>query len=211
MAMQLYSFFRSTASYRVRIGLALKGLSYQTIGIHLPKGKQSEAPFVSINPQSRVPALKLDSGEVLVQSLAILDYLDEIHPQPPFLPRDPLARARVRAVAQVVASDIHPLGNLGPRNYLEKKLGLGAEAAEDWIRHWIEDGFGAIERWIRPGPFAFGAEPTLADICLVPQMFSARRFKTDLAKFPKLAAVDEAARAHPAFAAAAPDKQPDAE
>jgi maleylacetoacetate isomerase len=148
---------------------------------------------------------------VLVQSLAILDYLDEVHPEPPFLPHDPIARARVRAVAQVIASDIHPLGNLGPRNYLEKKLGLSAEAIEDWIRHWIDDGFGAVERWIRPGPYAFGAEPTLADICLVPQMFSARRFKVDLAKFPRIAAADEAARAHPAFTAAAPERQPDAE
>ena len=209
--MQLYSYFRSTASYRVRIALALKGLPYQTIGIHLVKGKQRETEFISINPQSRVPALKLDSGEVLVQSLAILDYLDETHPEPPFLPRDPIERARVRAVAQVIASDIHPLGNPGPRNYIEKKLGLGTEAAEDWIRHWITDGFGAIERWIKPGPFAFGAAPTLADICLVPQVFAAKRFKTDLSKFPKLVAADEAARAHPAFAAASPEQQPDAE
>jgi maleylpyruvate isomerase len=209
--MQLYSFFRSGASYRVRIALALKGLPYQTIGIHLPKGKHAEAPFISINPQTRVPALKLDSGEVLVQSLAILDYLDEIHPEPPLLPRDPVERARVRAVAHVIASDIHPLGNLGSRNYLEKKLGLGPDAVEDWIRHWITDGFNAIERWIKPGPFAFGTQPTLADICLVPQVFSAKRFKIDFSKFPKIAAVDEAARAHPAFAAAAPDKQPDAE
>jgi maleylacetoacetate isomerase len=209
--MQLYSYFRSTASYRVRIGLALKGLSYQTVGIHLVQGRQRETPFVSLNPQARVPALKLDSGEVLVQSLAILDYLDETHPEPPFLPREPVERARVRAVAQAIASDIHPLGNLGPRNYLEKKLGLSAGAVEEWIRHWIDDGFSAIERWIRPGPYAFGADPTLADICLVPQVFNARRFKVELAKFPRIAAADEAARDHPAFAAAAPERQPDAE
>lgn len=209
--MQLYSYFRSSASYRVRIALALKGLSYETIAIHLAKGKHTEAPFVAVNPQARLPALKLDSGELLIQSLAIVDYLDEVHPQPPLLPSDPVTRARVRAVAQIIACDIHPLGNLGTRNYLLKKLDLDLETVDAWTRHWIEDGFAAVERLIAPAPYCFGAQPTLADICLVPQVFNARRYKADLSKFPKIVAADEAARQHPAFAAAAPEAQPDAE
>jgi maleylacetoacetate isomerase len=209
--MQLYSYFRSSASYRVRIALALKGLSYQTIAIHLAKGKHAEAPFVSINPQARVPALKLDTGELLIQSLAIIDWLEETHPEPPLLPSDPLARARVRAAAQIIACDVHPLGNLGPRNYLLKKLNLDLETVDAWTRHWIEDGFSALEKLISPAPYCFGAEPTLADICLVPQVFNARRYKVDMAKFPNVTAADEACRKHPAFAAAAPEAQPDAE
>ncbi len=209
--MQLYSYFRSSASYRVRIALALKGLSYQTIGIHLVKGKHKEEPFISVNPQTRVPALKLDSDDVLIQSLAIIDYLDEIQPQPPLLPADPLLRARVRAVTHIIAMDVHPLGNTGPRNYLLKKLNLDLETVDAWTRHWIEDGFSAVERMIAPAPYAFGAEPTLADICLIPQVFNARRYKVDMAKFPKIVAVDEACQRHPAFAAAAPAAQPDAE
>jgi maleylacetoacetate isomerase len=209
--MQLYSYFRSSASYRVRIALALKGLSYQTIGIHLVKGKHKEEPFISINPQTRVPALKLDNNEVLIQSLAIIDYLDETHPQPPFLPTDPLLRARVRAVSQIITMDVHPLGNTGPRNYLLKVLNHDLETVDVWTRHWIEDGFSAVEKMISPAPYCFGAQPTLADICLVPQVFNARRYKVDMAKFPKIAAVDEVCQKHPAFAAAAPAAQPDAE
>jgi maleylacetoacetate isomerase len=209
--MQLYSYFRSSASYRVRIALALKGLSYQTIGIHLVKGKHKEEPFISINPQTRVPAVKLDSDEILIQSLAIIDYLDETHPQPPLLPADPLLRARVRAVSQIITMDVHPLGNTGPRNYLLKVLNHDLETVDAWTRHWIEDGFSAVEKMISPAPYCFGAQPTLADICLVPQVFNARRYKADMAKFPKIAAVDEACQKHPAFAAAAPAAQPDAE
>ncbi len=209
--MQLYSYFRSTASYRVRIALALKGVAYQTIAIHLAKGKHLDTPFVSINPQARVPALKLDSGELLIQSMAIIDWLDETYPAPPLLPQDAIERAQIRAVAQIIASDIHPLGNLGPRNYLQKKLNLDPEAVDAWTRHWIADGFSAIERMIAPGPYCFGMEPTLADVCLVPQVFNARRFNVDLSPFPKIAAADEAARKHPAFATAAPGAQPDAE
>jgi maleylacetoacetate isomerase len=209
--MQLYSYFRSSASYRVRIALALKGLSYQTIAIHLVKEEHKQAPFLSINPQTRVPALATDEGDVLIQSLAIIDWLDETHPQPPLLPADPLARARVRGVSHIIAMDVHPLGNTGPRNYLLKKLNLDLETVDAWTRHWIEDGLQAVETMIAPGPFCFGAEPTLADICLVPQAFNARRYKVDMAKFPKISAVDEACRQHPAFAAAAPAAQPDAE
>lgn len=209
--MQLYSYFRSSASYRVRIALALKGLAYQTIAIHLVKGEHKQAPFLSVNPQTRVPALKTDEDEVLIQSLAIIDWLDETHPQPPLLPSDPLLRARVRAAAHVIAMDVHPLGNTGPRNYLLKVLNLDLETVDTWTRHWIEDGFSAVERMIAPGPYCFGAQPTLADICLVPQVFNARRYKADMAKFPKVAAVEEACLKHPAFAAAAPAAQPDAE
>lgn len=209
--MKLYSYFRSSASYRVRIALALKGLSFDTIPIHLAKGKHNDPAFTRVNRQARLPALELDSGDVLTQSLAIIDYLDETHPRPPLLPGDPIGRAQVRAVAQVIASDIHPLGNLGPRNYLLKTLGLEPDTVDAWTRHWIEDGFRAVEEWIAPGPFCFGANPTLADICLIPQVFNARRYKVDLSPFPKIAAVDEAARADPAFAAAAPEAQPDAE
>lgn len=209
--MQLYSYFRSSASYRVRIALALKGISYQTVAIHLAKGKQADESFVSVNPQARVPALVLDSGEMLPQSLAIIDYIDETHPQPPLLPSDPIARAKVRAVAHVVASDIHPLGNLAPRNYLLKKLNLDLGTVDEWTRHWIAQGFDAVERWISPAPFCFGAQPTLADICLIPQIFNARRYKVPMEKFPKICAVDAAAAEHPAFQKAAPAAQPDAE
>jgi maleylacetoacetate isomerase len=209
--MQLYSYFRSSASYRVRIALALKGLSYQTIAIHLVKEEHKQAPFLSVNPQTRVPALATDEGDVLIQSLAIIDWLDETHPQPPLLPAEPLVRARVRGVSHIIAMDVHPLGNTGPRNYLLKKLNLDLETVDAWTRHWIEDGLQAVETMIAPGPFCFGAQPTLADICLVPQVFNARRYKVDMAKFPKISAVDEACRQHPAFAAAAPAAQPDAE
>lgn len=209
--MQLYSYFRSSASYRVRIALALKGLSYQTIGIHLVKGKHKEEPFISINPQTRVPALKTDNDEILIQSLAIIEWLDETHPQPPLLPTDPLMRARAREVAHIIAMDVHPLGNTGPRNYLLKQLNLDLETVDAWTRHWIEDGFSAVERMIDPAPYCFGAQPTLADICLVPQVFNARRYKVDMAKFPRIVAADAACQSNPAFAAAAPAAQPDAE
>jgi maleylacetoacetate isomerase len=209
--MQLYSYFRSSASYRVRIALALKGLPYETAAIHLVKGEHKQAPFAAVNPQTRVPALKLDSGEVLIQSLAIIGYLDEVYPQPPLLPSGPLERARVREVSHIIAMDVHPLGNTGPRNYLMKTLNHDLETVDAWTRHWIEDGFSAVEKLISPGPYCFGAQPTLADICLVPQVFNARRYKVDMAKFPNIVAADEACRKHPAFTAAAPAAQPDAE
>lgn len=209
--MQLYSYFRSSASYRVRIALALKGLPYETAAIHLVKGEHKQAPFAAVNPQTRVPALKLDGGEILIQSLAIIGYLDEVYPRPPLLPSDPLERARVREVSHIIAMDVHPLGNTGPRNYLMKTLNHDLETVDAWTRHWIEDGFSAVEKLISPGPYCFGAQPTLADICLVPQVFNARRYKVDMAKFPNIVAADEACRKHPAFAAAAPAAQPDAE
>jgi maleylacetoacetate isomerase len=209
--MQLYSYFRSTASYRVRIALGLKNLSYDTVPIHLPREEQRSEFFRAENPQRRVPALKLDDGTVLIQSLAIIDYLDETYPEPPFLPVDARLRARVRAVAHIVSMDIHPLGNSGPRNYLTQTLGIDEAAAKAWTGHWMEEGFAGIEPQLGEGPYAFGAAPTLADICLVPQVSNARRFGVDLTPYPRLAAADAAARRHPAFAAAAPERQPDAE
>lgn len=209
--MQLYSYFRSSASYRVRIALALKGLAYETVPVHLVKGEHLDKRFAAVNPQTRVPALKLDDGEVLIQSLAIIEWLDENYPVPPLLPSDLRERARNRAVTHIIAMDIHPLGNTGPRNYLLKQLGHDLETVDAWTRHWIENGFAAIERMISPAPYCFGAQPTLADLFLAPQVFNARRYKVDMTKFPKIAAADAACQKHPAFAAAAPAAQPDAE
>ncbi len=211
--MKLYSYFRSSAAYRVRIAFHLKGLSYETIPIHLQKegGLNRKPEFRAVNPQMRLPALRLDSGEVLTQSLAIIEYLDEVHPQPPLLPRDPIDRARVRALAQLIACDIHPLNNVGPLRYLKNQLGQDQAKIDAWYHHWILEGFDAIEAMLRPGPYAFGADVTLADICLVPQVANARRLKVPLDHFPKIVAVDAACAKLPAFDKARPENQPDAE
>src|SRR5437763_1390526 len=211
--MKLYSYFRSSAAYRVRIALNFKGLRYDTIGIHLQKdgGLNRKPEYQAINPQMRVPALRLDSGEVLIQSLAIIEYLDEIHPQPPILPRDPIERAKVRALAQAVACDIHPLNNLAPLRYLKNELAQEQGKIDNWYHHWILEGFAAIETMIKPGPYAVGPIVTLADICLVPQVANARRLKVPLDRFPKIVAVDAACAELSAFAAARPENQPDAE
>jgi maleylpyruvate isomerase len=209
---QLYSFFRSSAAYRVRIALNLKGLPFDTVPIHLTKdgGRQHSPEFHAVNPQERVPALALP-GEVLLQSLAIIEYLDEIHPEPALLPADAIARAKVRAVAQIIACDIHPLNNVGPLNYLRHELKADKAAVEAWYRHWVDAGFAAVEALIRPGPYAFGPQVTVADICLVPQVYNARRFKVPLDRFPRISAVDAALLKLPAFDAARPELQPDAE
>jgi maleylacetoacetate isomerase len=209
---QLYSFFRSSAAYRVRIALNVKGLPFETVPIHLTKdgGRQHSPEFHAVNPQERVPVLALP-GDVLLQSLAIIEYLDEVHPDPPLLPADPIHRAKVRAVAQVIACDIHPLNNVGPLNYLRNVLKADKAAVEAWYQHWIVTGFSAVEALIRPGPYAFGPQVTLADICLVPQVYNARRFKVSLDRFPGVAAVDAALRELPAFDVARPELQPDAE
>ncbi len=211
--MKLYSYFRSSAAYRVRIAFNLKGLTCDMISIHLQKegGLNKKPEFRAVNPQMRVPALKLDSGDVLIQSLAIIEYVDEIHPQPPLLPRDALERAKVRALAQIIACDIHPLNNVGPLRYLKNQMGQEQAKIDAWYHHWILDGFDAIEAMLRPGPYAFGTEITLADICLVPQVYNARRLKVPLDRFPKIVAVDAACGKLAAFDKARPENQPDAE
>jgi maleylpyruvate isomerase len=209
----LYSFFRSSAAYRVRIALNLKGLDYTIAPIHLSRdgGRQKTAEYRAINPQMRVPALALPNSDVLIQSLAIIEYLEETHPEPPLLPRDPSARAQVRAVADIVACDIHPINNVGPLNYLRSKLGHAEAEINAWYAHWITLGFEAIEALIRPEPYAFGAQPSLADVFLVPQVFNARRFNVPLDRFPKIAGVDAKCLKLAAFDQARPENQPDAE
>ena len=211
--MKLYDYFRSSAAYRVRIALNLKGIAYEATSIHLTKegGYQRKPEYQAINPQMRVPALVLDSGEVLTQSLAIIDYLDETFPQPPFLPTDPIARARVRALSEIIACDIHPLNNTSPLRYLKNVLGQEQAKIDAWYHHWIIEGFNAIETLLREGPYCGGAQVTLADICLVPQVTNARRLKVPLDAHPKIVAIDAACRKLPAFDKASPEKQPDAE
>jgi len=210
---KLYSYFRSSAAYRVRIALNVKNLSYETIPVHLQKdgGRHRSADYKAINPQMRVPSLILPSGEILVQSLAIIGYLNETHPQPPLLPADPIERAHVRAVSQIIACDIHPLNNLGTLQYLKRTMGQEQAAIDAWYHHWILAGFDAIEKMIKPGPYTFGRQVSLADICLVPQVYNARRLKVPLDAFPKIVAVDAACLALPAFDKARPENQPDAE
>ena len=211
--MRLYSYFRSSAAYRVRIALNLKRLSYEMSPVHLVKGGgQNKTPeYRAINPQMRVPALALSDSDILVQSLAIIEYLDETHPQPPLLPRDALERAKVRAFAQVIACDIHPLNNTGPLRYLKNQLGREQAEIDAWYHHWILEGFEALEAMAKPGPYAFGSQVTLADICLVPQVYNARRLKVPLDRFPKIVAVDAACLKLDAFDKARPENQPDAE
>jgi maleylpyruvate isomerase len=211
--MKLYSYFRSSAAYRTRIALNLKGLPYETVPVHLTRGggAQHSAEFAAVNPQKRVPALLLDSGDLLLQSLAIIEYLDEVHPEPPLLPKDPVARAKVRAVAQIIASDIHPLNNLAPLNYLRRAFKADEAVVSDWYHYWVIAGFEAVEGLIKPAPYAFGASVTIADVFLVPQVFNAQRFKVPLDRFPAIVAAHTAASALSAFDAARPERQPDAE
>ena len=211
--MQLYTYFRSSAAYRVRIALNLKGLTPEMVSIHLQKegGLNKKPEYRAVNPQMRVPALRLDSGDVLTQSLAIIEYLDEVVPEPPFLPRDPVARAKVRAFAQLIACDIHPLNNTSPLRYLKNELGQDQAKIDRWYHHWILVGFEALEPMVGPGPYAFGSAVTLADICLVPQVYNARRLKVPLDRFPKLVAIDAACMKLAAFERARPENQPDTE
>jgi maleylpyruvate isomerase len=210
---KLFTYFRSSAAYRVRIALNLKGLPYETASIHLTKdgGQQRQSAFRAVNPQMRVPALELSGGEVLTQSLAIIEYLDEINTEPPLLPADALARAHARAIAQMVACDIHPLNNLVALQYLKRQLKHEQPEIDAWYHHWVIEGFTAIEAMIEPGPYVCGAHVTLADICLVPQVFNARRLKVPLDRFPKIVAADAACMKLSAFDKARPENQPDAE
>ncbi len=209
--MKLYTYFRSSAAYRVRIALNLKGLTPEQRAIHLTKdgGEQHQPGFRALNPQGFVPALEVD-GTVLGQSLAIIEYLDETHPEPPLLPGTALERARIRAFALAIACDIHPLNNLRVLRHL--KRALGQEDTDGWSRHWIEEGFAALEAQAKAtaGAFCFGDRPTLADVCLVPQMTNARRVHTDLTPYPTLLRIDTHCRTLEPFAAAAPERQPDA-
>ena len=214
--LKLYSYFRSSASYRVRIALKLKGLAYEYLPIHLQRGggEQLLPAFRAVNPSALVPVLQ-DGDHVLTQSLAIIEYLEEMHPQPPLLPADPSGRARVRALALAIACEIHPLNNLRVLRYLVRTLGAGEEAKNAWYRHWVEEGLGALEAMLagdsRTGRFCHGDTPTLADCCLVPQIFNAQRFDCQLDHLPTLMRFHEACMALPAFAEAAPSQQPDAE
>ncbi len=207
MSLSLYTFCRSSAAYRVRIALNLKGLDYTSVPINLVKGEQSDASFVERNPQGRIPFIEQD-GFGLGQSLAIIEYLDEMHLAPPLISGDAKQRARIRSFALTIAADIHPLNNLAVLNYLKGPMEQPQDDVDTWYRHWITLGFAALEAEVA-GPFVFGDTPSLADICLVPQMYNARRFKMDLSAFPKLVAVDAYACTHPAFACAAPELQSD--
>jgi len=214
--MRLYDYFRSSAAYRVRIALNLKGITPDArTHVHLRKGGQRAQDYLAFNPQGLVPALLLDDGRALTQSLAIIEYLEEAHPEPPLLPRDPVDRARVRAISLQIACDIHPLDNLRVLNYLIGTIGASREQKDDWYRHWIDVGFDALEKMLArdraTGRFCHGDAATLADICVVPQLANARRFDIDLSPYPTLVRIESACNALPAFADAAPARQPDAE
>jgi len=214
--MKLYSYFRSSAAYRVRIALNLKGLAYETVPVHLTRGggEQLAPGYRKLNPQALVPVLQ-DGERVLAQSLAIMEYLEEVHPLPPLLPKDPAARARVRALALAVACDLHPLNNLRVLNYLTGPMGLGDDAKRTWYHHWIAEGLGALEASLATDPetgrFCHGDAPGLADCCLVPQLANAHRFKCDVLPYPTLLKIEQNCQALEAFRRAAPGEQPDAE
>ena len=206
--MILYGHALSSASYRVRIALALKGLPVTPVLLDLRAGEQRLEEFLQINPQGFVPALALDDGAVLTQSVAIIEYLDEMHPDPPLLPQAPLARARVRALTQAITCDVHPLNNLRVLQYLEHELRQDKTARDTWYRHWVRVGFDALERWLTrdeaTGRFCHGNAPTVADVCLVPQVANARRYALDLTPYPCIARIDAACRELREFQAAAP-------
>src|SRR3979409_1825808 len=210
--MKLHGYFRSSASYRVRIALNLKGLSADHLPRHLRRGEQRDPAYLAINPQGLVPTLQDDAGAIITQSLAIIEWLEETHPEPPLLPHDPLRRAKVRAFAMALACDTHPVQNLKVLARL-RQLGLPEEQVTDWAAWANGEGLAACETLIanEAGPFCFGAAPTIADLCLVPQLANGRRFGVALEAFPRLLQTETAARAVKAFADAAPDRQPDAE
>jgi maleylacetoacetate isomerase len=212
--MKLYTYFRSSAAYRVRIALALKGLAYDAVRVHLMKGEQYGAEYSAINPQNLVPVLE-DEGQRVTQSLAILQYIDETWPQPPLQPADRFGRARVRSLALLIACEIHPLNNPRVLNYLTGKLGVSEEQKLEWYHHWIKTGFSALEKRLagerETGRYCHGDTPGFADCALVPQMANALRFKVDLAEFPTIRRINAACLELEAFQKAAPENQPDAE
>jgi maleylpyruvate isomerase len=209
--MVLYGYALSSASYRVRIALALKGIEVTSAPVNLRAGEQRLEGFLQINSQGFVPALALDDGAVLTQSVAIIEYLEETHPDPPLLPTTPVARARVRSIAQAIVCDVHPLNNLRVLQYLEHELQHDKTTRETWYRHWVQRGFDALEKRLAgdaaTGRFCHGDAPTMADVCLVPQVANARRFAVDLTPYPRIVAIDAACRDLPAFQAAAPERQ----
>jgi len=214
--MKLYGYFRSSAAFRVRIALNLKGISYDQASIHLRKSEQRRPDYLALQPQGLVPVLETDDGEVLIQSLAIVEYLDETHPEPPLLPGHPAARARVRGLAQAVACDIHPIDNLRVLRYLSHDLKQDEKALELWFNHWIKVGFDGIERILaedgQTGAFCQGDTPSLADVSLVPQVFNAQRYPSfDMQPYPTIRRVFANAMKLDAFERARPEKQPDAE
>lgn len=211
--MRLHSYFRSSASFRVRIALNLKGLTYDYVPVHLPRGDHKKPPYADISADTLVPLLQTD-GERLSQSMAIIEYLDETHPAPPLLPPDALGRAKVRALAQSIACDIHPVNNLRVLKYLVRELKVDEAAKNAWYRHWCRDGLEAFERQLAqqpPAMYCYGQTPTLADCCLVPQIFNAARFEVSFAGLPRTMAAYEACMALPAFAQAQPSACPDNE
>jgi maleylacetoacetate isomerase len=213
--MKLYGYFRSSAAFRVRIALNLKKLDYESAFIHLRRGDQRQPGFLDVNPQGLVPALETDDA-LLIQSLPIIEYLDETYPSPPLLPRDAKGRARVRALAAIVACDVHPINNLRVLRYLLRPLGHDEAAVETWYNHWIAEGFGALERLLagdgQTGRFCHGDTPGLADVVLVPQVFNAHRYQSlDLTPYPTIVRIYETCLNIDAFAAAHPDRQPDRE
>jgi maleylpyruvate isomerase len=209
--MLLYDYFRSSAAFRVRIALNLKGLAYERRYVHLRKAEQRAPDYLALNPQGLVPTLVVGKSSI-TQSLAIIEYLEEEHPLPPLLPREPASRAWVRAMALSIACDIHPINNLRVLQRL-KAMGIDEPARDEWYRHWIDTGFGALEAQLtaRPSTFCCGETPTLADVCLVPQVFNAQRLDMDLAAYPRIRAIHEACMQNQAFADAQPSRQPDAE
>ena len=211
--MKLYGYWRSTSSYRVRIVLNLKGIAYEQSPVHLVRngGEQNQPEYLAINPQGRVPALDIGDGPALIQSPAIIEYLEETHPTPALLPTAPEARARVRAVAAIIGCDIHPLHNSGPLGVLRKTLGHSEQEVADWIATWVGKGLTAVEQLIGEEGYCFGDSPGLADVYLIPQLYAARRFAVPLDAFPKILRVEALANEHPAVKRAHPSVQPDAE
>lgn len=209
--MRLYDYFRSSAAYRVRIALNLKGLGYDQVAVDLRAGGQDAQPYRDHNPQGLVPLLEDERG-VLAQSLAIIEYLEEVHPEPPLLPVDVRERARARSLALAIACDIHPLNNLRVLRYLAHELNVDEPARQAWYEHWIATGLDALEQELKDhqGPFAMGEWPTVVDVCLVPQLANGRRYDCDLTAYPTLLGIDERCQALDAFARAAPERQPDA-
>jgi maleylacetoacetate isomerase len=213
--MKLYGYFHSSAAFRVRIALNLKRLAYETLSVHLRRNEQARPEYRALNPQGLVPTLEDDDGRRLFQSLAIVEYLDEIHPQPPLLPPGAADRARVRALAQIVACDVHPIDNLRVLRYLAHTFGQDEAAIGAWYNHWIAAGFAAFEPLVagdvRTGRFCHGDEPGFADVVLVPQVVNAERYRLDMTPYPTIARIFANSMALPAFAAAHPDNQPDRE